>query len=264
MFLPQYMKELPSFCHPLTYLAKYLILVIVLLAFHYKLCTKNIILYFLIVLKYSSALIGFSGYAADDITHCIRPQDIKERRAVIILRKWVLWSWVRVVLERSGGMCGGVHRSDIRSCFIVERGRMPHVWTPFHWAHPSILLRDDTYWKPNAHTARPTQMLHTGTCEVFHTAFTSASINRSIFLRRIKLRWDLFVTYTIIQSISAHTLGAVGSRHCGARGAVGGSVPCSRVSPQSWHFLPELRFEPTSSGYKSDALSIRANTAPYF
>ncbi len=57
----------------------------------------------------------------------------------------------------------------------------------------------------------------------------------------------LFVTYTIIQSItssemcslhlthpSAHTLGAVGSRCCGARGAVGGSVPCSRVSPQSW------------------------------
>ncbi|XP_030636411.1 RNA demethylase ALKBH5 [Chanos chanos] len=28
-----------------------------------------------------------NGYAADDITHCIRPQDIKERRAVIILRK---------------------------------------------------------------------------------------------------------------------------------------------------------------------------------
>ncbi len=31
-----------------------------------------------------------------------------------------------------------------------------------------------------------------------------------------------------------HTLGAVGSQHCGARGAVGGSVSCSRVSPQSW------------------------------
>ncbi len=31
-----------------------------------------------------------------------------------------------------------------------------------------------------------------------------------------------------------NTLGAVGSRHCGTRGAVGGSVPCSRVSPQSW------------------------------
>ncbi len=33
---------------------------------------------------------------------------------------------------------------------------------------------------------------------------------------------------------SAHTLGAVGSQHCSARGAVGGLVPCSRVSPQSW------------------------------
>ncbi len=32
----------------------------------------------------------------------------------------------------------------------------------------------------------------------------------------------------------SNTLGAVGSQHCGARGAVGGSVPCSRVSPQSW------------------------------
>uniref|UniRef100_UPI00358E1AEA RNA demethylase ALKBH5 n=1 Tax=Myxine glutinosa TaxID=7769 RepID=UPI00358E1AEA len=28
-----------------------------------------------------------SGYAADEITHCIRPQDIKARRAVIILRR---------------------------------------------------------------------------------------------------------------------------------------------------------------------------------
>ncbi len=33
---------------------------------------------------------------------------------------------------------------------------------------------------------------------------------------------------------SAHTFGAVGSQHCGARGAVGGLVPCSRVSPRSW------------------------------
>ena len=27
-----------------------------------------------------------SGYAANDITHCIRPEDIRHRRAVIILR----------------------------------------------------------------------------------------------------------------------------------------------------------------------------------
>lgn len=36
---------------------------------------------------FSPTLVFFSGYAADEITHCIRPQDIKERRAVIILRK---------------------------------------------------------------------------------------------------------------------------------------------------------------------------------
>ncbi len=57
----------------------------------------------------------------------------------------------------------------------------------------------------------------------------------------------LFITCTIIQSItssemcslhlthpSAHTPGAVASQRCGTQGAVGGSVPCSRVSPQSW------------------------------
>ncbi len=49
---------------------------------------------------------------------------------------------------------------------------------------------------------------------------------------------------------SAPTHRAVGSQCCGARGAVGGSVPCSRVSPES-------RFKPTTSGNKSDALSIR-------
>ncbi len=73
----------------------------------------------------------------------------------------------------------------------------------------------------------------------------------------------VFVTYTIIRRItsseicalhlthpSAHTLGAVGSRQCGARGAVGGSVPCSRVSPQS---------RTISAGAE---IRIRATTAP--
>ncbi len=32
---------------------------------------------------------------------------------------------------------------------------------------------------------------------------------------------------------SEHTPGAMGSQYCGTRGAVGGSVSCSRVSPQS-------------------------------
>ncbi len=66
-------------------------------------------------------------------------------------------------------------------------------------------------------------------------------------MMRVAKNIFLFVTYTIIQSItsseicalhlthpSAHTPGAVGSQRCGAWGAVGGSVPCSRVSSQSW------------------------------
>ncbi len=69
----------------------------------------------------------------------------------------------------------------------------------------------------------------------------------------IKLRLALFVLYTIIQSLtssemcslllthsSAHTPGAVG----GARGAVGGSVPCSRVSPQSWTIPAGAEIQP--------------------
>ncbi len=58
---------------------------------------------------------------------------------------------------------------------------------------------------------------------------------------------------------TAHTPGAVDSQHCGTRGAVGGSVPCSRVSPQSW---PEPRFKLTTSDYKSDTLSIRPRLPP--
>ncbi len=65
---------------------------------------------------------------------------------------------------------------------------------------------------------------------------------------------------------SAHT------HHCGARGAVGGSVPCSMVSPQSWYwgwrerctFTPPTYnpcqywdSNPWPSGHKSDSLSIR-------
>lgn len=30
---------------------------------------------------------SLKGYAADEITHCIRPEDVQDRRAVIILRR---------------------------------------------------------------------------------------------------------------------------------------------------------------------------------
>ncbi len=74
---------------------------------------------------------------------------------------------------------------------------------------------------------------------------------------QIKLRWALFVTYTIIQSIMrsemcslhlTHPSGAVASRHCGARGAVGGSVLCSRVSPQSWTLPARARIQTHNLG----------------
>ncbi len=45
--------------------------------------------------------------------------------------------------------------------------------------------------------------------------------------------WSSGYTHTHTHT-HTHTPGAVGSRRCGVRGAVGGSVPCSRVSPQSW------------------------------
>ncbi len=75
-----------------------------------------------------------------------------------------------------------------------------------------------------------------------------------------KINIFLFVTYTLIQSItssemcslhlthpSAHTPGAVGSHCCLAQG--------SHLS--RGQFLPEPRFKPTTSDYKSNALSIR-------
>ncbi len=60
--------------------------------------------------------------------------------------------------------------------------------------------------------------------------------------------------------------------YCGARGAVGRSVPCSRVSPQSWYWRwrEHLLFTPPTDnpcrtwesnrqplGYKSNSLTIR-------
>ncbi len=56
---------------------------------------------------------------------------------------------------------------------------------------------------------------------------------------------------------SAHTPGAVGSRHSGARGAVGVRSLAQGSHLSRAQFLPEPRFEPTTSDYKSNALSTR-------
>ncbi len=68
-----------------------------------------------------------------------------------------------------------------------------------------------------------------------------------------------------------------GQPYCSARGAVGGSVPCSRVSPQSWYWRwrEHLLFTPPTYnpcrtwesnrqplGYKSNSLTIRPRLPP--
>ncbi|XP_073492475.1 RNA demethylase ALKBH5 [Aquarana catesbeiana] len=59
-----------------------------------------------------------SGYAADEITHCIRPQDIKERRAVVILRK------TRTEAPRLEKALSGVYHPDRLS------GNRQHILKP--------------------------------------------------------------------------------------------------------------------------------------
>ncbi len=78
-------------------------------------------------------------------------------------------------------------------------------------------------------------------------------------------------THTHTHTPWTHIHGAVGSKCCGVRGAVGGSVSCSRVSPQSWYwrwrecwlFTPPTYnscrtwdSNPRPSCYKSDSLSL--------
>ncbi len=75
-----------------------------------------------------------------------------------------------------------------------------------------------------------------------------------------------------------HTPGAVGSHCSSARGAVGGSVPCSRA-PQSWYWrwreccsftIPTFNpcrtwdLNPQPLDYKSDSLTIRPRLPPFF
>ncbi len=74
-----------------------------------------------------------------------------------------------------------------------------------------------------------------------------------------------------------HTHGAVGSHYSSTRGAVGGSVPCSRA-PQSWYWrwreccsftIPTFNscrtwdLNPQPLDYKSDSLTTRPRLPPY-
>ncbi len=79
-------------------------------------------------------------------------------------------------------------------------------------------------------------------------------------------------SHTVVNTHREHTPVAAGNQCCGAWGAVGGLVPCSRVSPQSWYWKRRERWlftPPTDDScqtwdsipwpfsYKSTFLSIR-------
>ncbi len=75
-------------------------------------------------------------------------------------------------------------------------------------------------------------------------------------LHRDNQQWNVFSAFN--PSNCTHTPGAVGGRCSSARGAVGGLVLLLKgLTSVRGQFLPEPRFEPTTSGYKSNALSIR-------
>ncbi len=96
--------------------------------------------------------------------------------------------------------------------------------------------------------------------------FTAAGGGRCFATCRIII--FLFVTYTIIQSITSSEMCSLYLTHPSAHtpGAVDAAAPGEQLGvrrlAQGSHlrrgqFLPEPRFEPTTSGYKSNALSIR-------
>ncbi len=84
----------------------------------------------------------------------------------------------------------------------------------------------------------------------------------------------LFVTYTIIQSIASSEMCSLHLSHpsahlelWAANAAAPGEQLEVRCLAQGSHlsrgqFLPEPRFEPTTSGYKSNTLSIRPRLPP--
>ncbi len=83
---------------------------------------------------------------------------------------------------------------------------------------------------------------------------------------KIKPRWALFVTYTIIQSITSSEMCSLHfyPSKCTHTWSSGQSslrfeVRCLAQASHLSHgqFQPELRFEPTTSGYKSNAQSTR-------
>ncbi len=113
-----------------------------------------------------------------------------------------------------------------------KRTNTPSGWVSTFYSHSKMLSVQT--WVHRTSQFCPYGWYESGfvnLAEPFSHPYLHYISHHTIFFIQIKLRWALFVTYTIIQSImrsemcslhlthpSAHTPGAVGSRHCGARG----------------------------------------------
>ncbi len=154
----------------------------------------------------------------------------------------------------------------LRSCCLHRRAsERPHLWKHDHATDvpvSSIIQHREMI----SRTEMKTDVVNLRLCCICHYEhgfFSELSFHREVNSVNSQSQefFGFFFTYTIIQSItssemcslhlthpSAHTLGGVGSQHCGARGAVGGSVACSRVSPQSWTIPAEAEIRTHNLG----------------
>ncbi len=108
------------------------------------------------------------------------------------------------------------------------------VWWPIlgicalHLTHPSAPHTAVSSEQTNKHTHTHTHTPHTHT----HTQHTNTNTTNTNTHTHTHTH-----THTTHTHTHTHTHGAVGGHLCcGARGVVGGSVPCSRVLPQSWYW----------------------------
>ncbi len=141
-------------------------------------------------------------------------------------KNWTVAQWSKVLFSDESKFC------------ISFGNQGPRVWRKGGEAHSPSCFKSSVKF--------PQSVMIWGAMSsagVGPQCFLKTNVTAPVYQDILKNNF-LFVTYTIIRRItsseicalhlthpSAHTLGAVGSRQCSARGAVGGLVPCSRVSP---------------------------------
>ncbi len=157
-----------------------------------------------------------------------------------------------------------------RSCCLHRRAsERPHLWKHDHATDvpvSSIIQHREMISRTEMKT--DWDFVNLRLCCICHYehCFFSPSTKKSIQLI-LNLKRFFFWVFCHIHNLthpSAHTPGVVGSWHCGARGAVVGSVPCSRVSPQSWTIPAWAEIRTHNLGLQIRRSIHLAMTAPQF